>query len=1027
MQGQKPRSRDRGGVSGAGGVNNDSAITGALKSANAASAGQAGISAGGADVGFSGRKDPADDKDTAGDGYDNMIEEYGVNNLQNYIEQIYDSTTVSDEAALLVASAEGKGINVPVWLAEGAAQMNGGLVGIVEFISKFESLGLVTGVNEDFYTKQQLGLATSKESLRAIRKYCSVQQGNDVFINVPKFLQLCHDKFLDATGDYPHSDSSNESAAELYMNEAKEWADADIQRPKSAPSGLSGRIPLASNENDPDYINHIINLANNPSPDEYLELSGYRNRSSGKQTDRYADRSVEDVVLSVRRTTEDDDMINMDEDDVQEIQLPAEEESKSTKHNVPSNKMNLQPSYPVKVQRSVSAGNIATRGRSTSPSWKRTPSNSSSAEAVNNLRSTSELLVSARRGVAERLQRAPNPGVRSLSAEPAARQSIGSIDGRRGNTSLSRASYSSNIKRASLNANQQFVDDDADRILFLEEQVEELVRNCVRQTDMYHILQVHFGFIDSYMMVPARGQIVSSNKRTWISYKELQTAFANARLRLNDMQVFVFMKMVKQFATVSGSEVISSGQNISSGTQAVENDNQQQQTSSSNSHLLVIHQGKVSSEWLNRYLVYLRVTWKAYRQRQLDARHPPAQVSEDAGPEAADDRGKPVRPATEQSQQLTGSSYYQSWEDWVTNKKTTSHTNHNASKEFRKALAGMKHNLSPAKCNALLETLQIIPAPLLSRIVDNRVQCWKLDDSGRGDYQHQLNLEVKKLQFRLKKESRQEQGQSHQQQKPWNRCSKQQQREYILEITARLIEKRTKELFDSETKTCSLTKELFWEFQRACGLASSSLAPNVAPSVAQGPSNKGKQVWGTWLETYIKRSNERIQNLKSKDLEYRKAGNDRLHRNKEVAALIDVEKQLRDAADTMGHYHGMEIRKQLVALRRAALDRGEGHGMLVTKEDFDKCLSQALEPVHKKLPQALQRVTTGPPASNLGERENLTPSNVNEVPIFYDDTDKAAERVLEANAETERSAKQEVDEWTRKKLQLKQKQAADEV
>ena len=97
---------------------------------------------------------------------------------------------ISAEVALLIASAQGKGINVSIWLAEGAAD---GKVPVVDFCNKFVSLGLVVGVQEDTYTKKQLELATSKTSLRTIQSVCGEKDESDHWvINVTQFLKLCN-------------------------------------------------------------------------------------------------------------------------------------------------------------------------------------------------------------------------------------------------------------------------------------------------------------------------------------------------------------------------------------------------------------------------------------------------------------------------------------------------------------------------------------------------------------------------------------------------------------------------------------------------------------------------------------------------------------------------------------------------------------------------------------------------------------------------------------------------------------------
>jgi len=79
-------------------------------------------------------------------------------------------------------------------------------------------------------------------------------------------------------------------------------------------------------------------------------------------------------------------------------------------------------------------------------------------------------------------------------------------------------------------------------------QVEEQVQALVKKTDMFHILQVHLGYTKPYNATPARGCIIKSDQKDWLSLREIQDAFLEARLRLSEAHVRILVKSVKEFA-----------------------------------------------------------------------------------------------------------------------------------------------------------------------------------------------------------------------------------------------------------------------------------------------------------------------------------------------------------------------------------------------------------------------------------------------------------------------------------------------
>lgn len=95
-------------------------------------------------------------------------------------------------AALLVASAQHKGINVHLWLNGLTAEHK---MLAHDFASKFISLELISGIHETpFQDKTDFSEATSKSSILSIVQLCGhtiLPDGLFQYIDVPLFLQLC--------------------------------------------------------------------------------------------------------------------------------------------------------------------------------------------------------------------------------------------------------------------------------------------------------------------------------------------------------------------------------------------------------------------------------------------------------------------------------------------------------------------------------------------------------------------------------------------------------------------------------------------------------------------------------------------------------------------------------------------------------------------------------------------------------------------------------------------------------------------
>lgn len=139
------------------------------------------------------------------------------------------------EIALLMTSAEAKGINVALWLGEGG---NGGHIRFCDFSNKFYSLGQVVSVHEDDQKKGELDKATSAQSMQLIENLFCVDGSEE--IDIGHFINTCKQKL--ATLNVAPQSTLQSGGAAAYMAEAKQWASTEARRPNPPPSGLHGHL-----------------------------------------------------------------------------------------------------------------------------------------------------------------------------------------------------------------------------------------------------------------------------------------------------------------------------------------------------------------------------------------------------------------------------------------------------------------------------------------------------------------------------------------------------------------------------------------------------------------------------------------------------------------------------------------------------------------------------------------------------------------------------------------------------------------
>ena len=540
-----------------------------------------------------------------------------------------------------------------------------------------------------------------------------------------------------------------------------------------------------------------------------------------------------------------------------------------------------------------------------------------------------------------------------------------------GASASSRASMTSNassVLRSSLSAT-------ATRPFNLQEDVEMKTRRAIRHTDLFHLMQVHLGFIDApYRIVPPRGPIITSLPRPWLTLRDIKDAFAAARENFNDGQAIALMKNVVAFASSrpQGSSAVSAEEVMSD-----EGDG-----------------SCVASAWLKQYLVHLRLTKKGAAAS--------AALASNAATAGADDA-----PTAEQANQQTRANPLQ-WSEWLSGKMDLDEKSKDVKpKEFRRALAGRAHGLSAEETAAMLESHVIVPPEALKKEVSQLVRAWALDMDGRMDFLHRLNVEKRKY---LKEASL----------SSWKQVPAAQRAEVESGLRKKIVAAKSQELLESERSKAALTKALFAKFERFN--KSQKYAPlSVSP-------------WGAWLEKHQAKAEEAIKKFRAQAASREKATEIRRKRGQAVAPLADVQAQLLKAADGMKHPdHAIELRKSLVALRRAVMV-GKNGAALVSKQVFEKHLDKVLAPRLSDLPADLRVLASEARRSHDGlflpssEDQDAAASGAAVADaLFRQDEAGAAARC--AVIEAEKSSKKDADfgEWVARKEAMRQQAEEKEV
>ena len=889
------------------------------------------------------------------------------------------------EAALLVASAFGKGIDVSVWLMEGAATSD---TTVEHFNDRLISLALSVGLEEDWDTKRELEVAVGSKSLKNIKTLFSTGVKSQ-FIDVGMFLncaqQKVHDymsadvtadpeKEVDAISQHvvaPTNRSVGGTIISSVGDSVNSWAE-EIEEPDEDEVNLAEGDSVSNGPLVNNYVSPTASKQHSPAPITASSAQKATFESPAKLS--LIDRPGDTATNALLPDSPYDEEVAFDLDEEEEADTAdgyrKRQSPRSTQARAPATSSQLMQASPAKSP--VQGSALRPGGESSDPKRgnRSSASNASKTEIVRPTPSTDPVVpagnarnafasksVSVQRATpatatvdAVRPKTAPAPktaNLRAAIARPSSARSAANRMSQSQRASAARARASSNASLSSSLYPDNIVD-----------AVEEKIRQVVQQTDLYHLVQVHLGFIETYTMVPHRGATVVSTPRPRLTVEEIQSAFFQARSRFTEGQVLALMKLVTRYARDKVGEEVEE--------HAVNAD--------------VVAPGcRLSSEWLKKYMVHLRLT-----KKKSSATTETAQVGSSlehaegiSATNTRSSRGEPLE-----------------FNQWLGAKLVEDRREvEKKPKEFQKALAGQKHALSKEELENYLTQHNILPDDLLKEEITLRVQSWSLDINGRKDYMHAWNLGVRKWD----KES----GEFY------RRLKEDMKKIVSGEIRAKLLKEYAENLKKSEREKQSISKELFWRFQRA---------------VMKAPVGQ-TMTWGNWLQKHQASETQLIAKSKQDSEERKRIMAMRKARKQAVAPLVEIEKKINEAADKLTTFHSIELRKCLVGLRKRAIAAGMGSGdkLLVTKDLFDSHMSNVLAARGPQLDPELRGLAEEARKSHEGF-SGLAKSEANFTTlvdaIFSKEEANALAKAAQIKTADTEKANEEFNDWKARKQQL---------
>jgi hypothetical protein len=541
-------------------------------------------------------------------------------------------------------------------------------------------------------------------------------------------------------------------------------------------------------------------------------------------------------------------------------------------------------------------------------------------------------------------------------------------------------------------------------------------------------MQVSLGFVEDYTLIPPRGAIISGKPKPWLTMRHLQTAFISARLCFMEPQLIVLRGLVhafsQQYASLYPATAQQQGQQ-GQGVTASTSSSLRRSTRASSGGAVGAGSGgaekkppvfgptqTLSAYWLKKYLVHLRLTKKTSvsegnLQQQMRLQGVDAGGSITGASTAVLAAGTSTiasgsvggNTAGEASSAAAGGGGGGAtagaadrppmlFNQWL-NRKMKSELKRDTVKpiEFEKSLNGQPHvELSKEDIEAMLQTYNIVPAEVMKKEIECRIQSWLLDTDGRRDFQHELNVKIRNWISSKKVDTKKLPANERGYWQIWQRMPEEEKKTEKAAMLNKMIEKKRAELQAQESEGQVITKELYWKFA--------------------AEAQNSKTVWSTWLDKHISNFQRTLEDFCRTDQERQQKLSTKENKLKAVASLNEVQNKLKKVQDTMDSYHQIELQKALVALRRTALSNGIEDGKVITKEDFDRHIKSVLCP-YVVLDDPAQEKAFGL--------------------VFHEDVQRAVSSAKALESEKEDKSKKGFQAWLEEKTQQREKLLQEQV
>jgi hypothetical protein len=539
---------------------------------------------------------------------------------------------------------------------------------------------------------------------------------------------------------------------------------------------------------------------------------------------------------------------------------------------------------------------------------------------------------------------------------------------------------------------------------------EKLLIDVVRHTDLYHniqvrpshshpsflshliSLQVHLGYLEPYTMNPARGKVVVSTPRQWLTHSEIQEAFCSARLHLTTAQVLTLINLVKLFS-----------QKYSDGTYrhriSIEDPNTALPTSQSailhtailTSTVYLKEKNLLHSEWLKRYLVHLRVHHKVGN-----------------------------------------------WNTWMTTKIHQNAFQRKTEKflmtEFHKALVGREHTLTEEDLRQVIQKFEIIPMEILRQEIENRIDEWVMDTNGTRDFSHSLHREYKRHIDEVTKATIatgttniEEEGGTSDVKKILKKKVLKKDPKIMKAIERKLIADKRAEYENKEKKSGEITLKIFQKYDK-----------KIKEEVSSGATSQ--QRFGDWLQIYIEKETNQIQVKRENDSKQRKLIQETTLTKKLYSPWTVIEYYLREAIKLLtSQFQNKYLQKYLLlkrfveetsgnlhsprvggahTMKAERVEEGEGKIILLTKEIFLKYFNESFVEKLVSLKEASDEMLEQEIARKKAtqQRQQPQPPQVKKG-LFYLNAEEARECGRAHVERLEQKLQAQYNEWRQEKLQ----------